>query len=143
MTVAASTPIPKSAESMRTEGPSETCNIGPGELRRRRDAAIAAATALGAGLLAIVTGLIPPWIAPYLAPLAGAVVITFLQVRMRFCVAFGLSGLVGMGEQPGATRVDPALRAGHRRRAAVMVAAAAGVTLAWVVVAAWLVLNLA
>jgi hypothetical protein len=128
--------------SVRAEGASTTCNIGPGELRRRRDAALAAAAALGAALLAIVAGLLPPWTTPYLAPLAGAVVITYLQFRMRFCAGFGIAGMVGMGEQPGAVRVDPALRAAHRRRAALMIAAAAGASLAWAVATGWLVLHL-
>lgn len=115
------------------------CNIGKGELRRRRDAAIAVAAALGLALLAIAAGVIPSWTAPYVGPLAGAAVIAVLQYRLRFCVAFGLAGLVGMGAEPGAAPVDPSMLAAHRRRAALMVAAAAGVTLAWVLATGFLV----
>ena len=118
----------------------EACNIGPAELRRRRRSAVVAALALAAALLAIVAGVLPPWTAPYLAPLVGAVVATGLQVWLRFCVAFGLAGLVGMGDDPGAVTVDPALRAAHRRRAGLMLAAAALSMLAWVVLTGALVL---
>jgi hypothetical protein len=120
--------------------PSATCNIGPGELRRRRRAATATTAALVLALLAIAAGWLPRWTAPYLAPLVGAVVATILQVVMRFCVAFGLGGLVGMGDEPGAVEADPALRAAHRRRAAIMIAAAALAALAWVIVTGSIVL---
>jgi hypothetical protein len=99
-----------------------------------------AALALAVALLAIAAGALPPWTAPYLAPLVGAVVATALQVWMRFCLAFGLAGLVGMGDDPGAVNVDPVLRAAHRRRAALMLAAAALSMLAWVIVTGALVL---
>ena len=129
-------------QTAMSETPSETCNIGSAELRRRRDAAMAATAALAAAVLAVVTGVIPSWTAPYLAPLASAAVVTGLQVRLRFCVAFGMSGLVGMGNRPGSSAAAPALRAAHRRRAALMLAAGACAMLAWVVVTGWLVLNL-
>jgi len=121
----------------------ETCNIGPAELRRRRQSAVMAAIALAAALLAIGLGVLPRWSLPLLAPLFGAVVGTALQVWMRFCMAFGFAGLVGMGNAPGASAADRALRAGHRRRAALMAGAAFLATLAWAVIGSLLVLATA
>jgi hypothetical protein len=94
---------------------------------------VAAATVLLSAILAIVAGWLPAWTAPFLAPLVGAAVATALQVWLRFCVAFGLAGLAGMGDAPGAAAVDPTLRAAHRRRAGLMVAAAVLATLAWLI----------
>lgn len=118
------------------------CNIGPGELRRRRRSAIAALVALGGALLAIVAGWLPSWALPWLAPIVGAVVVSVLQVRLRLCVAFAFSGVAGMGERPGASPVSAALRAAHRRRAALMVLAGALAMVAWVLASGWLVLAL-
>ena len=119
--------------------PSETCNIGPAELRRRRQSAVAASAVLAAALVAVAIDALPSWSLPFLAPLVGAVVATILQVVMRFCVAFGFAGLVGMGRDPGATNADPALLAAHRRRAALMVTAAALAALAWAILTGILV----
>jgi hypothetical protein len=122
---------PADAASAADPAPSLTCNIGPGELRRRRRSARVAVTALAAALLAIGVGILPAWSLPYLAPLVGAVVGTVLQVVMRFCLAFGFAGLVGMGETPGATPVDRELRLAHRRRATRLALAAAAAALGW------------
>jgi uncharacterized protein YggE len=43
---------------------------------------------------------------------------------MRFCMAFGLAGVVGLGEDPGFEAADPAFRAAHRRKAVLMLSAA-------------------
>ena len=99
-----------------------------------------AALAFAAALLAVVVGVLPRWTLPFLAPLFGAVVGTALQVWLRFCMAFGLAGVAGMGDTPGAGAVDRALRSEHHRRAALMVGAAAFATLAWAVVASIVVL---
>ena len=50
-----------------------TCNIGPAELRRRRRAAAVAGASLAAAVAVLAVGLIPAWVAPFLAPLAGGV----------------------------------------------------------------------
>jgi hypothetical protein len=53
---------------------------------------------------------------------------------MRFCMAFGLAGVVGMGEDPGFEAADPAFRAAHRRKAVLMLSAAGLAAVAWAVV---------
>jgi hypothetical protein len=111
--------------------PSATCNIGPAELRRRRRSAAVAVGLLAAALAALGLGLLPASSLPFLAPLVGAVMGTLLQVAMRFCIAFGFAGLIGMGDRPGATPADRALLAAHRRRAALMALAAALAALVW------------
>src|SRR6185436_4370276 len=84
-----------------SEAATATCNIGPAELRRRRQSAIVATAIFVAALLAILVGLVPRWTLPLLARLFGAVVSTVLQVWLRFCMAFGMAGVAGMGEDPG------------------------------------------
>ena len=118
-----------------------TCNIGPAELRRRRQSALIAVAVFAAALLAIAAGVLPRWTLPLLAPLFGAVMGTVLQVWLRFCMAFGLAGVAGMGDHAGFNTIAPALRAEHRRRAVGMIAAAALATLAWAAVTAVLVLR--
>ena len=73
------------------------CNIGPAEIRRRRDAGIlgvAATVVLAAALVAMAA---PAWARLLVFfPAAGAA-IGFLQARMRFCVSFAVSGLRNFG----------------------------------------------
>src|SRR6185503_17355900 len=94
-----------------------------------------------AALLAIVAGLVPRWTLPLLAPLFGAVVGTVLQVWLRFCMAFGMAGVAGMGGDPSFDTIGPALRAEHRRRAFGMIVATAAATAAWALIASLLVLG--
>jgi len=88
------------------------CNIGPAEIRRRRNAGIAAAVAtvvLAIVLLAIGA---PPWARLLVFfPAAGAAV-GFLQARFRFCVAFAMQGVRDFG--PLGSREKVADAADHR-----------------------------
>ncbi len=88
------------------------CNIGPAEIRRRRDAGIAAAVATV--LLAVVLVAIgaPAWARLLVFfPAAGAAV-GFLQARFRFCAAYAIQGVRNFGPLGGAERVADA--ADHR-----------------------------
>ncbi len=118
----------------------EACNIGPAEVRSRRVAFGAALALLIVALLAIVIGVLPVGVLPFLAPVAGGAVVSGLQVRNRFCVNYGLRGVVGMGEKAGAAvEADRGLRAAHLRRARGMVGWGVLAAGAWLVVAALVV----
>jgi hypothetical protein len=94
------------------------CNIGPMEIRRRQVGAAVAliGTIALAALLVLVDA---PWILGLVLaiPLAGTI-ISIEQVRRRFCVAFGLSGLRNLGERGDLESVgDEADRRADRRTA--------------------------
>jgi hypothetical protein len=114
------------------------CNIGPAEISRRRRAGIAgiAAAAILAGGL-VVAGA-PDWSRWLVAlPLAGGTV-GLLQARLRFCAAYGFSGVSNFGPLGRASLVaGEAERRADRRRAAQisLVSAAVGVAGAAVLVA--------
>ena len=113
---------------------SEACNIGPAELRVRRVAFAAAAIVLAVAALAVIAGVLPTGIAPWLAPIAGGAVVSGLQVRNRFCVNYGLRGVVGMSEKAGAVvEADRTLRLAHLRRSWSMVGWGVLATVAWFV----------
>ncbi len=94
------------------------CNIGPAEIRRRRDAGIGGAVAtvvLAAVLLAIDA---PAWARLLVfLPAAGAAV-GFLQMRSRFCVAYALQGVRNFGPLGDAEKVADAADHGADLRAA-------------------------
>jgi hypothetical protein len=96
-----------------------TCNIGPAEIARRRQAGIAglvATVALGGVLLALDAPSAARWLVA--VPLAGAAV-GFLQARFRFCAGYGLSGVRNFGALGSVERVeDVAARSADRRKAA-------------------------
>lgn len=100
------------------------CNVGPAELTARRRAALLAAGGLAAWVAVALALGGSPAIATIAIPLYGATV-TLMQWRLRFCVGFGLSGRVGMGEQLGSRTVPVELRRAHRRRAISLAGAAA------------------
>ncbi|MGD8486581.1 MAG: hypothetical protein PVH07_08095 [Chloroflexota bacterium] len=94
------------------------CNIGPAEIRRRRQIGylgLAAAVAVAAALLALDA---PAWTRLIIAlPVAGALS-GFIQAQQRFCAGFAMSGLQNMGELGEQVRVeDAAARAADRRKA--------------------------
>jgi hypothetical protein len=88
------------------------CNIGPAEIRRRRDVGLAAALATVV-FAAILVAVDAPPAARLLVffPAAGAAV-GLLQARFRFCVAFALQGVRNFGPVGGADSVSDA--ADHR-----------------------------
>ncbi len=94
------------------------CNIGPAEIRRRRQIgflALFGAVALAALLLAFDA---PAWTRLALAlPVAGALE-GFIQARERFCAGFAMAGLQNMGEIGEQVAVEDAeARAADRRKA--------------------------
>ena len=99
------------------------CNIGPMEVRRRSKAAIVAILGTIALAVLLVLADAPRTLGLVLAlPLAGTI-ISIEQVRRRFCVAFGLSGLRNLGERDDLHSVeDEADRRADRRTAASIVA---------------------
>ncbi len=73
------------------------CNIGPAEIERRRRGAIAATAITGVlYLVLVVAGAARPFRLAIAVPAAGAAV-SWLQVVLRFCVAFGARGLYNFG----------------------------------------------
>jgi hypothetical protein len=84
------------------------CNIGPVEIRRRRNAGLAGAAATVVLAVALVAIGAPTWARLLVFfPAAGAAV-GFLQARSRFCVAFALQGIRNFGPLGGAETVADA-----------------------------------
>jgi len=107
------------------------CNIGPAEIRRRRQlgyVGLGAAAALGLGLLAIDAAPVARMLVAL--PLGGAID-GLIQARMKFCAGYGLAGLRNMGELGQAERVgDAADRSADRRKAVTIHAISAAAALA-------------
>ena len=94
------------------------CNIGPAEIRRRRQfgyLGIAGSVALG-GLLVVVNA--PPMVRLLVALPAAAGLEGLIQARLRFCAGYGMAGLRNLGELGEAESVEGAqARAADRRGA--------------------------
>ena len=94
------------------------CNIGPAEIRRRRQTGylgVGAAIALGAFLLVLDA---PAWIRLAVALPLAAGFSGLIQARLRFCAGFAMAGLRNMGELGEQVRVEDAeARAVDRRKA--------------------------
>lgn len=104
------------------------CNIGPAEIRRRRNAGIAGAVATVVLMVALIAIGAPAWARLLVfLPAAGAAV-GFLQARSRFCVAFALQGIRNFGPLGGEDRVvDAADHSADLRAAARLIAESAAV----------------
>ena len=94
------------------------CNIGPAEIRRRRQIGylgLAGALALATVLLAVDA---PAWTRLVVAlPVAGALS-GLIQAQLRFCAGFGMAGLQNMDELGAQVQVeDTEARARDRRKA--------------------------
>lgn len=102
------------------------CNIGPAEIRLRRDFGIAGlvvAVVLAAALLVVDAPSVARWLVAL--PLAGGLT-GLLQARRRFCVNFAVRGLVNFGGRDDAVRVeDRAARLADLRAAGRLVLEAA------------------
>lgn len=94
------------------------CNIGPAEIRRRRQVGyvgLAAAVILGLGLL---VGDAPAWMRLALALPVAVALEGFVQARERFCAGFAMAGVQNMGELGSQVAVEDAeARASDRRKA--------------------------
>jgi hypothetical protein len=115
------TPPTRSSSSTTTRGihlePSaEACNIGPAEIRRRRQGAVAGVAVSGALTALALAVDAPPAVRLALAlPYAGAIV-SILQVRWRVCVNFAARGIANFGEL-GEERAAEQVAARAARRA--------------------------
>ena len=98
------------------------CNIGPEEIaQRRRMGLVFLAVAVGVAVTLLVID--APALARILVwPFLAAAFTTLEQVRRRFCVAFGMTGVRNFGPKVGQTQriEDEAARATDRRTALVM-----------------------
>lgn len=93
------------------------CNIGPAEIRRRRNSGLLmAGFSLLMALVMMALGVWPLTRFLIAAPVASAAV-GFLQARFHFCAGFGLAGVYNFGA-PGTTHQveDDAAREADRRR---------------------------
>ena len=93
------------------------CNIGPAEIRRRRQIGflgLIGAIALAGLLLAIDA---PAWTRLSLALPMAVALEGFIQARERFCAGFAMAGLQNMGELGSETAIedDVALAADRRK----------------------------
>ena len=101
------------------------CNIGPAEIRRRRQIGYLgfAAAVVVAAVLVLVDA--PTWTRLVVALPVAIALSGFIQARMRFCAGFAMAGLQNMGELGGQVQVeDAAARAADRRKAMLINAAA-------------------
>lgn len=101
------------------------CNIGPAEIRRRRQIGYLgfAAAVVVAAVLVLVDA--PTWTRLVVALPVAIGLSGFIQARMRFCAGFAMAGLQNMGELGGQVQVeDAAARAADRRKAMLINAAA-------------------
>jgi hypothetical protein len=97
------------------------CNIGPAEIARRRATAIAL-TITCAVIVVVLTAIGAPTIARgILLPFASAGAVTWLQVRRRFCVRFGMAGVQNLGPVGNETAVGFEQREKDRRQSIQMV----------------------
>ena len=112
------------------------CNIGPAEIRRRRQIGwMGVAGTVGLALL--LQALDAPAASGLLLaiPAAGAFS-GFIQARLRFCAGFGLAGMLNLGALGDQQRVEDArARSADRRKAlqihGASIAAGLGVALAF------------
>ena len=118
------------------------CNIGPEEIaQRRRMGLVFLAVAVGLALVLLAIEA-PAWARIAIWPPLAAAFTTLEQVRRRFCVAFGMTGVRNFGPEVGHTQriEDDRARATDRRTAILMATycslAAAGVTALFVLLPA-------
>ncbi len=116
------------------------CNIGPAEIRRRRQggwASLAAGVILLAALW--LTGVPRPWRLTVFLP-AGAAAAGFLQAAFHFCAAYGLRGVYNVLRPARETETveQQAFRRLDRRKALGILALSAITALAAAASAAWL-----
>lgn len=101
------------------------CNIGPAEIRRRRQIGylgLAASVGFAAVLLLIDA---PAWMRLAIALPVAVALSGFIQARMRFCAGFAMAGVQNMGELGRQVHVeDAAARSADRRKAMFINAAA-------------------
>ena len=101
------------------------CNIGPAEIARRRRAAIAQSVVTAALVVGLLLIGAPPLVRLLVALPLAASLVTWEQVRRRFCVAFGFAGLLNFGPTGTVSTVgDDAARSADRRAALRIVAGA-------------------
>ncbi len=104
------------------------CNIGPAEIRRRRQIGfigLIGAVALAGLLLAIDA---PAWTRLALALPMVMALEGFIQARERFCAGFAMAGLQNMGDLGSETAIedDEALAADRRKALRIHATAIAG-----------------
>ena len=101
------------------------CNIGPAEIRRRRQIGylgLAAAVVVAAALVLVDA---PSWTRLAVALPVTIALSGFIQAYLRFCAGFAMAGLQNMGQLGGQVQVeDAAARAADRRKAMLINAAA-------------------
>lgn len=94
------------------------CNIGPQEIRRRRQIGyigVVGAVVLGAILLGLDA---PAWMRLAVALPVAVGLEGFIQARERFCAGFAMAGVQNMGELGSQVTIeDAAARVADRRKA--------------------------
>ena len=90
------------------------CNIGPAEMRRRRQSGWTGlcATAVLWALFAVLRVPAPWRLLLFFPAMLGAA--GFLQAAFHFCAAFGLRGVINLGPEAG--RTETVEQAGYRKK---------------------------
>lgn len=100
------------------------CNIGPAEIRRRRNGGIGAAVVAGAVVAAtVLTGVPKPLRLLAVLPAAGAAT-GFIQAATHFCAGFGMRGVFNFGDTGSTDTIEQAeFRAEDQAKAKRIIAA--------------------
>lgn len=100
------------------------CNIGPAEIAKRRQSALLGLAVTLVTLVLLIVLQAPPPVRFILALPAAGTAIAFLQVVLKFCVAFGSLGVFNFGEVGTVHHIaDAAARSRDRWRAMRMILA--------------------
>lgn len=118
-----STPVTPIAPVPGDEYVAGACNIGPWEIRRRRMAAVGAFAAAAVLLAVLVAIGAPAWLRLALILPIGGGMVSWLQARRRFCVAYAMAGVANFsdGEAGRQAIVDPVQREADRRATRILV----------------------
>ena len=116
--LAAPTPSPIRLEPAPEGYVAGACNIGPYEIRRRRQSALVGVAIAAVVLVALIALDLPAWTRLVVLFPAWGAATTWLQARRRFCVGFAMAGITNFGDDDGSRQsiVDPAQRAADRRK---------------------------
>lgn len=100
------------------------CNIGPAEIAKRRQAALIGLALTAITLVAVIVLPVAPPVRFIVALPAAGTAIAFLQVALKFCVAFGSLGVFNFGQVGTVQHIaDAAARSRDRARALRMILA--------------------
>ena len=104
------------------------CNIGPAEIRRRRDLGLTGGAIAAVTLAALLATRAPTPLRALVVLPAAAGATGLLQAKLHFCSGFALNGVFNMGAAGSTDSVDDAAyRRADRQKAISILAGSAGI----------------